>query len=348
MKPYAALVITLVFVCLIVLQAGCASQQTLTNIGSEYQKANQAAVAAVSDAATRGKTTRRVASVVAYINTTQPSALQNLDPNASVDSFANFVCTGADDFAFSRAGLSYTAAYAGAISAITTAPDDSVSGYWQALSALKGEDKPLALPDVRTGEFQKCRDDVRKVLPPIGVSAGAVSTESATSDTVIAAIQAIDALIKDGLKVVVEAEQKQKLKKFIASEQQQYKQVIDTDLSTKEMQTQFSRRKQTAIAIPYYEFLDMLALSRTTQRVQLLKAAKQIDEDLSDYDSLRLMKSPETLAATFQAINEKLTGFAAGKISLTEAKAFFDEMEKELTQAKKDYQSAVTAINTLK
>jgi len=206
----------------------------------------------------------------------------------------------------------------------------------------------LALPDVRTGEFQKCRDDVRKVLPPIGVSAGAVSTESATSDTVIAAIQAIDALIKDGLKVVVEAEQKQKLKKFIASEQQQYKQVIDTDLSTKEMQTQFSRRKQTAIAIPYYEFLDILALSRTTQRVQLLKAAKQIDEDLSDYDSLRLMKSPETLAATFQAINEKLTGFAAGKISLTEAKAFFDEMEKELTQAKKDYQSAVTAINTLK
>lgn len=75
----------------------CVSQKATTDIGSEYQKANQAATSAVHDAETAGRSTRRMASVIAYINTQEPDAGDNLDAKAPVDSFANFVCTGADD-----------------------------------------------------------------------------------------------------------------------------------------------------------------------------------------------------------------------------------------------------------
>src|SRR5256885_1028333 len=158
-------------VAMTLISSGCASQKALTDVGSEYQKANQAAAATLKDATIQGKATRRLAAAVAYINAATPDAGENLDPKAPIDSFANFVCTGADDFAFSRAGLSYTSTYAGAVAAITNAPDDSISGYWHALSALRETDKPLALREITTHEFQNCREAVRADLPPKGVTA---------------------------------------------------------------------------------------------------------------------------------------------------------------------------------
>jgi hypothetical protein len=338
-------------VCAAAFGASCASQQSLTNItniGKEYEKANQAAVAALHDEAARTKSMRRLASAVAYINSADPSASDNIDTRAPIDSFANFVCTGVDDFAFTSAGLVYTTAYAGAVSAITTVPVDSLSGYWQALESLQGDNKPLSLPDIKNHEFQICRDSVRDDLPPKGFSAVSGRPESITTDSVIKSVEAIRTLVKDVLKAVVEEKKKEQLQAFIVAEGARYQEVLTTDLRTSEFKTQFERRRKTAIAVPYYEFIDMLSLSRTTQRVQLLETAKRIDEDLAEYDQLRLMHSPEALATIFGAINTKLKDYADGKVKTGDAVQFFSQISKELSQAKADYQSASKSVSALK
>lgn len=337
---------------LIILTAltACASQKSITSIGDDYKKANTSAEDALSAEIKQARHVRRIAATVAYINDPQPNAADNLDPKHPVESLVNFVCTGVDDFDFSTAGLSFTSDYASGIAAITKAPDDSILGYWAALKDLKGDTKPLALPTVTTDEFKKCRDEVANDLPasgPIGVTAVSARPEALTVAAVIAAVEATRTLIKDIMADVVKAKQQERLKVFIDENRKNYKAVLDQDLNSAEFDKAIARHRAAALAAPYYNLVDMMALSRSTQRSQIIALASQIDQELSDYDQVRAAPKPKQLAAVFTTINNKLEDYAAGKISLADAQAFFSEASDQVSKLQKDYAAAKKAIQPL-
>lgn len=327
----------------------CPNSQRLAALGEQYKKANQAATDLLNINISQVKQVRRISAVVYYLSDQRPNAADNFDPNKPVESFVNFVCTGDDDLNFSRAGLAYTAAYASSIEAITQESTDSVGGYWSALTALRAgsENGPLALPEIPTDQFQKCREEVLKDLPPKGISAVSARPEAFAPAAVIAAVAALETLLKDGLKILVEAGQAKRLKVFIDNNRENYKKVLREDLKTDELTRHYQRRRASSITAPYYAFVDMLSLSRTTQRTQILAAAASIDHQLIDYDQIRVGPRPQALANLYSTINSKLEDFAAGKTSLSDAIAFLSGLYSELSQVKEDYDAAATKVGAI-
>jgi V8-like Glu-specific endopeptidase len=146
------------------------------------------------------KRVRRVAAFIAYINEPSLTMVDNINSGQVTGSFINFVCAGAADFEITSAGLKFTAEYAKTIKAITTVPEDSIGGYVNALSSLKGKDKALALPQVQKNQFEVCRTEVQKDVPPRGITAVTGRQESPAA--AIAAVQSIQALIESLQKLV--------------------------------------------------------------------------------------------------------------------------------------------------
>ncbi|MFM0272577.1 hypothetical protein PQQ59_18450 [Paraburkholderia aspalathi] len=319
--------------------------KTTTSLGVDYKKANQAAVDAVAAEEKQSKRVRRIGAVVAYIDN------PNLDVNVNINkkdidgSFINFVCTGADDFEVSSAGLRYTSDYANIVNSITATPDNSISGYLKALNGLKGEGKVLAMPAVSTNQFQSCRIDVSSYVPPKGFTAATAKQESPVLliEAVIKAIETLNTIVDDGLKMATEAEQKRVLEVFINKNRENYSDVLSLQLSSDELEKAFARRKAMAIALPYYEFVDMMNQSPTGSRSTLLRQALQVHEDLSEYDQIRLAKSPAKIADQFSVINKRLDDYAQGKMTLSDLKAFLSETAAELQQTQKDYDTFSTA-----
>lgn len=336
----------------LMLLPNCVSKKTLADLGAKYEKANQAAVDAVSVETKQVKRVRRVAAVVAYIEEPSLSALSNINAKEIDESFKNFVCTGEDDFETTSAGLSFTSQYAKTVKAITAAPDDSIGGYIKALSGLKGRDAPLALPEIKKNRFDKCLNDIKDDIPPKG--ANAVTARKVTGLEVIAAVKAIKALIdsvqilvKDGLKMATEAQQRVTLKSFIAQNQENYQRVLNEDLSSNELKNAFDLRRQIAVAAPYYAFEDMMKLSTTTHRREIIKRAVEIDQDLAEYDAIRMLKKPADLVGQFTEINQKLQDFANGDLSRDDIIGFLSETASELENAKKDYDDVVKKYQSL-
>ncbi|GAB7549939.1 hypothetical protein [Cupriavidus sp. 8B] len=322
-----------------------------SSLGGDYQKANQAAVDSVASEAKEVKRVRRIGAVVAYINNPTLPITDNINAEKKPGSFINFVCAGADDFEITMAGLSYTTDYAKTVKSITDSPEDSISGYIAALSELKGKGKPLSPPEVKKNQFESCRQSVEGDLPPKGITAVTARKESIA--VAIAAVTALQALLetlnklaKDGLKMATEAEQKATLKEFIKNNREAYSRVLSEDLSSDELAHAFERRRQIAIAIPYYEFIDMMRLSSVIDRVAILRYAERINQDLSEYDALRNQNPPAQLVTQFKVINEKLDDYANGKISIADLRQFLAEIASELQEAKKDYDAVSKAIPT--
>jgi hypothetical protein len=275
--------------------------------------------------------------------------VDNLNAAQQDGSFINFVCTGADDFENTNAGLQYTTQYANAVNAITAVPKASFTGYVDAIKSLNGKDKALSLPDVKTQQFEACRTDVSKDVPPTGYDAAtgrneAVLAASASIAAIETLITTVEQLATDIAKAVTEAEQRDTLKKFIVNNKNNYNQVLAHELSSTELQSAFERRRKVAVAIPYYEFLDMMKLSTTTDRTKIVRSAAQISSDLAEYDAIRLQKPPALIVATFKDINQKLEDYADGKVALSDFIEFLSETASELTAAKKDYDAVAAAV----
>jgi hypothetical protein len=345
--------IAVVSLILVLLLPNCTSKKTLGDLGAKYEKANQAAVDAVLVESNQVKRVRRVAAVIAYINNPSLPITENINAKQINESFMNFVCTGADDFEITSAGLSFTSQYAKTVNAITTAPEDSIGGYINALSGLKGKDKPLALPEIKQNQFDECRREVEKYIPPKGVNAVPPVRRVAVVEA-IAAVKAIGALIdslqelvKTGLKMATEAEQRVVLQKFITKNKTKYEQVVKEDLSSNELMNAFERRRQVAVAAPYYAFEDMMKLSTATDRRKIIKRAVEIDQDLAEYDAIRILQKPAAVAGQFNEINQRLQEFADGKVSLGDIIQFLSETASELENAKKNYNDVAKNYQSL-
>lgn len=336
------------------LLAGCTSQKTITTLGSNYTKANQSAVDAVSAEAKEGKRIRRLAAVIAYINNPNLTIAENINATQLPGSFANFVCTGADDFETISAGLQYTTQYARTINVITTAPEDSISGYVNALSRLRAKNKPLALPDIKKQQFEACRVEVSKDIPPVGITAVTARKEAilvgaiASIEAVQALITSLDKLVKAGLKVATEAEQKAALKAFIHDNEKDYTAVLNEDLKTDEVLDAFGRRRQTAVAAPYYAFQEMMKLSTTTDRREIMRRAVQIHTDLEEYDAIRIQQPPASVTAQFKEMNQQLQDYANGKQSIGDTVQFLSELASELTDGKNAYDDVAKKLGGLR
>jgi hypothetical protein len=337
---------------LVLVLTSCASKKTLADLGTRYEKANQAAVDAVSVESKQVKRVRRIGAVIAYINNPNLSIVDNINAGEINRSFINFVCTGEDDFAITSAGLRFTSDYAKTVKAITKAPEDSIGGYIDALSGLKGKDKPLALPEIKKSQFAECRKEVEKDLPPTGYTAAtarreAVAEAIAAVEAVQALITSIQKLVKWGLKEVTEAEQIAALKSFIKENQENYQRVLTKDLSSDELKNAFERRRKIAVAAPYYAFEDMMKLSTTKDRREIIKRAMEIDQDLAEYDAIRILQPPVAVVGQFKEINQRLQSFVDGKTSLAEIIQFLSETASELEDAKKNYDDVATKYQSL-
>jgi hypothetical protein len=104
--------IAVVLLILVLFLPNCVSKKTLTELGTKYEEANQAAVDAVSIESKQVKRVRRVAAIIKYINEPCLPASKNISKKEPKESFINFVCTGEDDFEITSAGLSFTSDYA--------------------------------------------------------------------------------------------------------------------------------------------------------------------------------------------------------------------------------------------
>ena len=76
---------------LVLLFPNCVSKKTLAELGTRYEKANQAAVDAVSVESKQVKRVRRVAAVIAYINNPSLQITENINAKQIDGSFINFV-----------------------------------------------------------------------------------------------------------------------------------------------------------------------------------------------------------------------------------------------------------------
>jgi hypothetical protein len=336
------------------LLASCvpASQKTIADLGAKYEKANQSAVDAVSVESKQVKRVRRIGAVIAYINNPSLSPVENLNAGEMKESFKNFVCTGEVDFQITSAGLKFTSDYAKTVKAITTLPDDSIYGYVRALSELKGKKGPLALPEIKKNQFSECLKEVEKDLPPTGYTAvtarrEAVAEAIAAVEAVQALITSIQKLVKMGLKRLNEAEQIAVLKSFIEENKDNYQRVLTEDLSSDELKNAFERRRKIAVAAPYYAFEDMMKLSTTKDRREMIKRAVEIDQDLAEYDAIRIQRAPVAVAGQFEEINKNLKSFVEGKTSLAEIIQFLSETASELEDAKKNYDDVATKYQSL-
>jgi hypothetical protein len=298
------------------------------------------------------KRVRRVAAVIAYINNPSLPITDNINAKQINESFVNFVCTGADDFEITSAGLSFTSEYAKMVKAITTVPEDSIGGYINALSGLKGRDKALALPEIKKNQFEECRKEVAKDIPPTGATAvtgarRAVAEAIAAVGAIEALINSLQKLVKTGLKMATEAEQRLALKSFIIENQENYQRVLIEDLSSDELMNAFALRRQIAVAAPYYAFEDMMKLSTAKDRREIIKRAMEIDQSLAEYDAIRIMRPPAAVAGQFKEINQKLQDFANGKVSRDDIIQFLSETASELENAKKDYDDVAKKYQSL-
>jgi hypothetical protein len=341
-----------VLLVLSLMSTSCTSQKTIASLGVEYEKANKAAADAVALESGQVKRVRRLGAVIAYINNPSLTIVENLNASQVPGSFINFVCTGADDFEITSAGLRFTGDYAKSIKAITTVPEDSISGYIGALAELKGKNKVLALPDIQKNQFEQCRQQVANDVPPRGVTA--VTARQENPAAAIAAIQAgqaliesLQKLIKAGLKLATQAAQRAVLVKFIAENRENYKRVLQEDLNSTELSRAFDRRRQVTVAVPFYAFEAMMKLSPTTERAEIVKRAIVIDEDLREYDAIRTQRQPGAIVDHFASINRKLEDYAEGRISLGELTAFLSETAQELADAKKGYDDVAKKFGDL-
>lgn len=337
---------------MVLLLANCVSKKTLADLGTRYEKANQAAVDTVSVESKQVKRVRRVAAVIAYINNPSLSIIDNINAKQINGSFINFVCTGADDFEITSAGLRFTSEYAKTVKAITTAPEDSIGGYIDALSGLKGKGKALALPEIKKNRFEECRREVDKDIPPTGVTAvtarrEAVAEAVAAVGAIQALIDSVQKLIKAGFKMATEAQQRVVLKKFIIENQTNYQRVLTEDLSSDELKNAFAQRRQVAVAAPYYAFEDMMKLSTTTDRREIIKRAMEINQDLAEYDAIRILQPPAAVVGQFKEINQKLQDFVDGKVSRDDIIQFLSETASALEEAKKDYDDVAKNFQSL-
>lgn len=340
---------------ILLLSTGCLSQKSLTQLGTGYEQANKGAVDIVATESKEVKRVRRVAAAVAYVNAPSLSTDENINPNHISESFANFVCTGEDTFNKTNAGLKFTSEYAKTVKSITAAPEDSIGGYVKALSALRGKDKALEVPEPKSDQFQTCCKEVSNDIPPKGIPAVTV-VERPPTPAAIAAIAAMQSMIGSlqeivqlGLRLTTEAKQREVLKKFLRDNEAKYNEVQDKYLSSDELKNAFSQRRQTAVALPYYEFVDMMHLkSPDAHRTQIIQMATKIDKDLQEYDAIRVQPAPEKVVGKFKEINEKLKDYLDGNISLAETIQFLLETASELQDAKKEYDSVAKSLNALR
>jgi hypothetical protein len=290
-----------------------------------------------------------MASVAYYITAgTQSNLNNNIDKANVLVSFANFVCTGADALDKTNAGLALMNAYANTVQAITKTPNDSISGYLEAMKALRGrEDSPLTLPPINSDQFSQCRENVVSDLKfPLGYPAvlgqGEAVGALALVDTVQKLVGSIQTLIKDGLKIATEAEQKRVLQSFIKMNKDNFDLVLKQDLSSDELAKALEKRRRTALAIPYLYFQDMLKLSLLDNKRELLLRASEVDAALAEYDSLRMQPAPSNVAKAFKGINERLDAYANNQISTLDFVQFLAEISKELGQVKTDYDAIIS------
>ncbi|MFJ1258760.1 hypothetical protein [Cupriavidus sp. CuC1] len=324
---------------------GCISSGGLAKMGTEYEAANKAAVDTVTTEANEVKRVRRIGAALAYINNPTLRANENLNNKEVPASFANFVCTGSDDFDKTRSGLEFTSQYAKTVKAITEAPNDSIAGYVDALRNLKDKDAPLESVAIESDIYNTCRRNIQASLPIKGFTAATARPESplAALSAMTALIGAVQELLKQGLKVVTEEQQRGTLKQFIEKNRIIYGQVLTQDLSADELNKAFERRKSIALALPYFEFEDMMKLSTTTQRTEILTRAAKINADLAEYDAISTQKAPGLLTLQFSKINKKLDDYANGKISRDELIQYLSEVGGEIKSAKDAYDKVIQA-----
>jgi hypothetical protein len=193
---------------------------------------------------------------------------------------------------------------------------------------------------------------VKKDVPPEGFNA-VPERRVAVLETIAAVtalqelIKSVHDLVKEGFKIATEAKQRVTLKEFIERNKANYNKVIGEDLSSSELTNAFELRRKIAVAAPYYAFEDMMKLSTTTDRREIIKRGMEINQDLAEYDAIRILKPPAAVAGQFKEINEKLQNFVDGKTSLAEIIQFLSETASELENVKKNYDDVAKKYQSL-
>lgn len=334
--------------------AGCADggKSPYASLGEDFAKANKSAADVFGAQIAEAKRVRRLSIASTYVGiktveaeykyaiipiTRQMSAAEageTLNQN-----FANFVCAGVGEGNGVASALRYTGDYAKSLEDITKQPEDSFSGYADALKKLR-QDKPL-IPPVKSeqADFDNCYNET---IARLGSLDGKRDKEGIAA--LFAAGQAAAALYdslktfgKGLMRLATVAEQRAALRRFVNKNRENFDKAFEKLEKDGELQKLHDARLRMALVVPHLSFQRMMSLDRDNKKLEVIDAALKTHALLAEYDALRTVPPPQNVARFFAEIRTKLDDIADDKYDLDDLIGFIKFAVGEIETVKAQY-----------